>query len=115
METKIDYKWIVNLTLLVICIFLQYEILVQNYGSQLKDISDLITQSNQKIADINQDIDSIQDIKQDIINKINHNHNDYQTYIYNTYDDNDSAKFSRLSDDLDSMQIMWGEGYYFQD
>jgi hypothetical protein len=115
METKIDYKWIVNLTLLVICIFLQYEILVQNYGSQLKDISDLINQSNQKIADINQDIDSIQDIKQDIINKINHNHNDYQTYIYNTYDDNDSAKFSRLSDDLDSMQIMWGEGYYFQD
>lgn len=115
METKIDYKWIVNLTLLVICIFLQYEILVQNYGSQLKDISDLITQSNQKIADINQDIDSIQDIKQDIINKINHNHNDYQTYIYNTYNDNDSAKFSRLSDDLDSMQIMWGEGYYFQD
>lgn len=114
METKIDYKWIVNLTLLVICIFLQYQILVQNYGSQLKDISDLITQSNQKIADINQDIDSIQDIKQDIINKINHNHNDYQTYIYNTYDDNDSAKFSRLSDDLDSMQIMWGEGYYFQ-
>ncbi len=115
METKIDYKWIVNLTLLVICIFLQYEILVQNYGSQLKDISDLITQSNQKIADINQDIDSIQGIKQDIINKINHNHNDYQTYIYNTYNDNDSAKFSRLSDDLDSMQIMWGEGYYFQD
>ncbi len=115
METKIDYKWIVNLTLLVICIFLQYEILVQNYGSQLKDISDLITQSNQKIAEINQDIDSIQDIKNDIINKINHNHNDYQTYIYNTYNDNDSAKFSRLSNDLDSMQIMWGEGYYFQD
>lgn len=115
METKIDYKWIVNLTLLVICIFLQYEILVQNHGDQLKKIADLITQSNQKIADINQDIDSIQDIKQDIINKINHNHNDYQTYIYNTYDDNDSAKFSRLSDDLDSMQIMWGEGYYFQD
>jgi len=115
METKIDYKWIVNLTLLVICIFLQYEILVQNYGSQLKDISDLITKSNQKIAEINQDIDSIQDIKNDIINKINHNHNDYQTYIYNTYNDNDSAKFSRLSNDLDSMQIMWGEGYYFQD
>lgn len=115
METKIDYKWIVNLTLLVICIFLQYEILVQNHGDQLKKIADLITQSNQKIADINQDIDSIQDIKQDIINKINHNHNDYQTYIYNTYNDNDSAKFSRLSDDLDSMQIMWGEGYYFQD
>lgn len=115
METKIDYKWIVNLTLLVICIFLQYEILVQNYGSQLKDISDLINQSNQKIAEINQDIDSIQDIKNDIINKINHNHNDYQTYIYNTYNDNDSAKFSRLSNDLDSMQIMWGEGYYFQD
>jgi methyl-accepting chemotaxis protein len=115
METKIDYKWIVNLTLLVICIFLQYQILVQNYGSQLKDISDLITKSNQKIAEINQDIDSIQDIKNDIINKINHNHNDYQTYIYNTYNDNDSAKFSRLSNDLDSMQIMWGEGYYFQD
>jgi len=115
METKIDYKWIVNLTLLVICIFLQYEILVQNYGSQLKDISDLINQSNQKIAEINQGIDSIQDIKNDIINKINHNHNDYQTYIYNTYNDNDSAKFSRLSNDLDSMQIMWGEGYYFQD
>ena len=115
MEPKIDYKWIVNLTLLAICIFLQYKILVQNYGSQLKDISDLINQSNQKIADINQDIDSIQDIKQDIINKINHNHNDYQTYIYNTYNDNDSAKFSRLSNDLDSMQILWGEGYYFQD
>lgn len=115
METKIDYKWIVNLTLLAICIFLQYEILVQNHGDQLKQISDLITQSNQKIAEINQDIDSIQDIKNDIVNKINHNHNDYQTYIYNTYDDNDSAKFSRLSDDLDSMQILWGEGHYFQD
>lgn len=115
METKIDYKWIVNLTLLAICIFLQYKILIRNHSDQLEDISNLITQGNQKINDLSQDIDSIQSIKSDIINKINHNRNDYQTYIYNTYNDNDSAKFSRLSEDLDSMQIMWGEGYYFQD
>ena len=115
MEAKIDYKWTVNLTLLTICIFLQYKILVQNHSDQLEDISNLISQGNQKITNLSQDIDSIQDLKNDIVNKINHNHNDYQTYIYNTYDDNDSAKFSRLSEDLDSMQIMWGEGYYFQD
>lgn len=115
METKIDYKWIVNLSLLVICIFLQYQILVENTNQKIGDISDLINQNNKKIDSIYQSIDSIQGLKNDITNKINHHHNDYQTYIYNTYDDNDSVKFSRLSDDLDSMQILWDKGHYLQD
>ena len=114
MENKIDYKWIVTIVLLGVCIYLQYSTMKRIPSPVLTDpLVQAMMQNQQKMDSLNNSIDSLDKLQAKINSQINKEYNEYQTNIYNSYLDNDSARFSNLSKDLDSMSGLWEKGYFF--
>ena len=115
MEHKIDYKWIVTIILLGVCIYLQYSTM-KKLPDQDKSNSILqeISANQAKIDRLSNSIDSLDSVKASIFNHINKNYNDYETNITNAYYSSDSVKFRFLAKDLDSMERLWEKGYYIR-
>lgn len=114
-QSKIDFKWIVTVALLGVCIYLQYATMKRlPEDTKSNPLMQAILDNNDKIADLNRSIDSLDSIKATINNDINKNYNDYETYITNSYHSSDSIKFKYLAKDLDSMERLWDKGYYIR-
>jgi len=112
-QKKIDFKWIVTIFLLGVCIHLQYSTMKKmpsNYDTN--SIIEAMSINQEKIDKLSYSIDSLDSVKASIFNDIHKNYNDYETNITNAYYSSDSVKFKYLSKDIDSMDRLWEKGYY---
>jgi len=115
MENKVDYKWIVTIILLGVCIYLQYSTMTRMPSKDdTNSIIEAMSINQEKINKLSYSIDSLDSVKSSIFNDIHKNYNDYETNITNAYYSSDSIKFRSLAKDIDSMQRLWDKGYYIR-